>query len=88
MHRKPILKCVGLTNLAMCDYRAFAKWKELDRLAAERGWRFFSILRTCVLRQKPSAKSDFCRVGVDAFGRNNGGPKKPKTACIPFLGTT
>ena len=41
-----------------------------------------------LLRQKPSAKSDFCRMKLDAFGRNNGGPKTPgKTAGIPFLGT-
>ena len=45
----------------------------------------------CDLRQKPSAKSDFSQVRLDAFGRNNGSPTSPppkKNASIPFLGTT
>ena len=41
-----------------------------------------------ILRQKPSATSDFCRVRLDAFGFN-GAPKTLKTtASIPSLGTT
>ena len=42
-----------------------------------------------ILRQTPSAKSDFCRISLDAFGRNNVGPMTPqKTASISFLSTT
>ena len=71
----------------MSDYRAFAKCK-VDRPATEGV--SVSFLGTNnqiygdLLRQKPLAKSDFCRVRLDAFGRYNGGPKTPKKRLHAF----
>ena len=81
MHSRPAKISVGLTNLTISDDLAFAKCK-VDRPAAERGQGVsIPFLGTnnqvyCdLLRQKPSAKSGFGRVRLDAFGRNNGGSK-------------